>query len=515
MKRQLYKDMDELINLLNEQTVNYERAERVAGKIMQNASVLKNQYEIGEYLNSKCCCDNVYANAWLYSFIVTVSSEPIFLEYFIDFLLADDLFSYQQLYFISCQINSKVFLDARLCSQKVLSKRRDLLCKIRNMCVDELEMEIVPIPKEELNDGLSVVIIGQMLSVQHGPTKTTVDRCRVLSKMGKKVFVINTAETLTPVGYIPLFDVKIGNYVEKYLEANELSWGDTKFTYFQCEQTMPNTPDIKALLQTIISLKPGMVFYIGTGSLFAGLVDMMVPVVTIGLTSSGMVTTLTKYQVVEEMHLKISYENVAAMGIPKEHIIPGVFTFTLKDKEQTITRKEVNIPEDVFVIAIIGARLDYEITNEFVELLERIAIYNIKIVFIGSYLKYNDLIKEYPLLREKSVYWGFVKDMLSRIEICDIYLNPPRTGGGTSAVEAMYMGKPVVTLDGGDVAGVVRDTFICGSYEDMLERIVNYITDKDFYEIHSKIAKEKAKYCMDAETEFKKVIDIYRERELS
>jgi glycosyltransferase involved in cell wall biosynthesis len=65
-------------------------------------------------------------------------------------------------------------------------------------------------------------------------------------------------------------------------------------------------------------------------------------------------------------------------------------------------------------------------------------------------------------------------DLPSLLRCCDLYVNPPRLGGGLSVGEAMAEGLPVLALAGGDagskLAGMAQDNE--AAYFDELEALL-------------------------------------------
>ena len=98
------------------------------------------------------------------------------------------------------------------------------------------------------------------------------------------------------------------------------------------------------------------------------------------------------------------------------------------------------------------------------------------------------------------------EDALAIYSLCDLYLNPIRLGGGTSAAESMSEGVPVLTTDLGDVALEVEDAYKVKDYEEMKQRIFELEADHKQWEKWSQAAKEKAEELTDSKTEFIKII---------
>jgi glycosyltransferase involved in cell wall biosynthesis len=81
---------------------------------------------------------------------------------------------------------------------------------------------------------------------------------------------------------------------------------------------------------------------------------------------------------------------------------------------------------------------------------------------------------------------GFQNDMLAVLDCCDLYINPKRKGGGTSAFEAMYKGMPLVTLPVGDVGLAAGADFQAADYDEMIRQISEYKADREYYEVQSR-----------------------------
>ena len=78
------------------------------------------------------------------------------------------------------------------------------------------------------------------------------------------------------------------------------------------------------------------------------------------------------------------------------------------------------------------------------------------------------------------------------MEICDLYVNPDRLGGGFSIIEAFAKGKPGVYLNRGDVYTAGGVEFAVGSFDEMAEQIFKYKDDKEYYNTMAGLAKERS-----------------------
>lgn len=220
-----------------------------------------------------------------------------------------------------------------------------------------------------------------------------------------------------------------------------------------------------------------------------------------------------KYQLLGR---KINAEDESVLeqvGIAKERIIESVFTSSLKEQIQYVSRKELGIPENDFLIIVVGARLDLEVTPEFLQILNDIIEPDMHVGFLGGFNRYEVSMDCFPKLKERSSNLGFTDDILSRLELCDLYVAPKRVGGGTSVVEAMFKGLPVVVLNHGDMAVNAGEEFCVNDYKDMQKKILEYYANPEYYKEMSQKAVKRAEQMLDSETEFVKAIKEMEHRE--
>ena len=183
-------------------------------------------------------------------------------------------------------------------------------------------------------------------------------------------------------------------------------------------------------------------------------------------------------------------------------------------QKKILTREMLGISEDAFILAVVGARLSCEADDEFFDMLEGVANEEEIIIMMLGYFDRKDEIKQkYPELYEKIIFEGFKDDILAYLGVCNLYVNPIRIGGGTSCVEAMDKGLPVVTTDNGDVAVNAGESFITENYETMQKLIIRYKKDNEFYKKQSELALSRAKELQDTDKAFIELIEEFMERE--
>ncbi|MDX9796740.1 MAG: glycosyltransferase, partial [Arcobacteraceae bacterium] len=161
------------------------------------------------------------------------------------------------------------------------------------------------------------------------------------------------------------------------------------------------------------------------------------------------------------------------------------------------------IDENKFIIALIGARLSAEMTDDFIKtvLFEIVSRNSVQILLIGGFDKFDTYSEAYPEFKNNFLNLGYQDDILAVLDHCNLVINPPRSGGGSSAAEALYKGVPVVTLKFGDVFINVGVDFAVDSLTQMGEMVNQYIHNKEFYFSQSHKAKDRAKILMDSQNE--------------
>ncbi len=363
----------------------------------------------------------------------------------------------------------------------------------------ELKDLLKPIPKEERNNELIVIFAIQFLSEGHAPTRTTLERCYTLGKLlGKRILFINTKEQYTDQGFFPVYNPTFGNVIPEFSNCSSYQYKDFVIPFYQPSESMPTIPVIREIVEQIRILKPSMIFSIGNGSMVADLCGKLVPEASIGVAFSNLTTTEATFSVVGREISEEEWDGLYSRGYTRNNIIESTFTFELKKKKGWVSREDLNLPTDRFLLVTVGIRLDTEVDDDFFEMLQDTYSHGTHIVFAGNFERYGYFCDRHPGLREHSTFIGYYEDILSLMEICDLYVNPRRLGGGFSIIEAFHEGKPGVTISTGDIAVAAGKDFCVKDYKEMTEVIKRYIEDKDFYNVMVEKARDREAIVTDS-----------------
>lgn len=459
---------------------------------------------LGDLLNRKI---DTMEKVFLYSFIVYMDDSGIYVNDFLNYVKNEKTLSTENKYFIWQQIMCKRFQAEFVFRKETAILFYQLFQSIVRDYKRKISRNYSQIGVGERNKNLVIVIVDQFLDECHGPTKSTLGRCRAIQKMGKQVMIINSAEALSSIGYLPFYNFRKATYLEELKEISIVEWNDIRVPYFQCDDAMPDCEVMEFLLNTIVKLKPYYIVEIGYSSLFASLANDIVPVLEVSMQPSqldvGGGTCRTLGRRLNEEDIKF----LETIEVDKNSIIEHIFTSDLISPMKKHSKEEFGFLEDDFVLLIIGGRIEKEMDEAFLKWLNEIVTFEkIKVLVVGPYNKEKDTIYEYKNLEGRIQFSGFVRNIMDVISVGDLYINPIRFGGGTSCVEAMSMGIPVITTNCGDVAVNSGEEFWTQDYDSMKELVLKYRDDKLYYSSQSEKAKSRAIELLDTETEFQKVI---------
>ncbi|MDR1440592.1 MAG: hypothetical protein LBJ10_11550 [Clostridiales bacterium] len=373
---------------------------------------------------------------------------------------------------------------------------------------NELKPSLRFIPKAERDPKFALVLTTQMLALEHGPTKTALDRARsLIAHLGMGAMIVNTREILTTHGALPFYNTIVGSAVPEYGALRSFPYGGIDIPFLQLPGPMPTARGIGALVELARQKKPYFILSIGGNSPAADVLSNIAPTICIGTVPSGLCCTEGQFQTIGRRRTEADAAYAKRWGFPEGHIIESLFTSSFKPQTTTLSRAALGLPEGKFLLAVVGARLDDEVTGEFLDALLDTARAGTHIVFAGSFGKYAGLRAGDGRLAAHSSFIGFQSDMLAAFEICDLYVNPKRVGGGTSVAEALYKGLPAVTLPLGDVALGAGEDFCVASFGEMRDAIMRYAADRPHYGRMSQKARERAAALMDTDRQLEMIVN--------
>jgi glycosyltransferase involved in cell wall biosynthesis len=352
-----------------------------------------------------------------------------------------------------------------------------------------------------------IVITNQLLGLQHAPTIDCMDYCHVLqTRLGKNVLLINTADMPWTL-QLPYYNAVRFNHTEEYSKIGKLNFKGQLIDFYQCRNPMPNLAEIRGILGAVLSRKPSFVLSLGHSNVAA---DVCARFLTVATMPFGTNLPRAKSNVFI-LPRRRKPEDAAFMqewSIRDEQIVEAEYTFRLPERTASVTGAELGLPKDAYVIAVVGNRLAEEITDAVAAQLAQLLVDVPRafIAFLGTFPSYARLHDLHPILRHRSAFLGYHKDVLAVYEHCDAYFNPPRYGGGSSAAFALAMGLPVLTGDSGDVPNIAGPDFVFASFDDIKAYVERMGTDADHRREWAMRAKARFAAISDREGMLRQII---------
>jgi hypothetical protein len=343
-----------------------------------------------------------------------------------------------------------------------------------------LGMRLSWIDPEDRNSDAIVIITNQLLGMRHAPTADCLDYCSILQeRLRKRVVLINTA--MMPWSMpLPYYDAILFNYEKAYCEGARLDFRGASIEFYQCRLPMPNPAEIDWIVRKVLEIKPAFILNLGHSNIAADLCAECLTVATMPFGTNLSTSGCNIFILPRELRTD-DCGIMTRMHIAREQVVETQYTFRLPEKSAVVTRKQLGLPGDAYVIAVVGNRLDDEMSDAFSADLSELLLTTPRafLAFMGIFQGYARLTENRPVFKTQSVFLGHQKDILAVYECCDAYLNPPRGGGGSSAAFALALGLPVFTREGGDVGNIVGDQFFIRTMSEVREFVKGSLADHE------------------------------------
>ncbi len=425
----------------------------------------------------------------VYSILMVLSHKSYYTNAYLKEVLESNNIKADNMYFVWYQFKRMMLKKVIVSDEETKVLQDEIYKKTYQFFVKGLDKYLDKIPLEERNKNLVMITTIQFLNETHAPTKTVLERAKTLKKLGKDVVIVNTSEQYIIKGYVPMYSAGFGRTLEEYNNINEIKLGEDRFPFMQMPEDSPVGYRMQVLSELVAKYKPYYILSIGTGSILADLCGNIVPCASMALAFSTLPKTMNKIKILGRKLSEEEKEHYTRDGID---IIESKFTFELKPQKKKFSRKEKNLPENKFLLVVVGIRLEFEIDSKFMDMLSYVCSKGCHVVFAGIMDNYSSLMEQYPVVSANSSFIGYCDDILALMEICDLYVNPDRLGGGFSIIEAFAKGKPGVYLNRGDVYTAGGVEFAVGSFDEMAEQIFKYKDDKEYYNTMAGLAKERS-----------------------
>jgi len=321
--------------------------------------------------------------------------------------------------------------------------------------------------------GRVVVVTNQFLSPKHQPSRDVLDLTRVLEeRLGREAIILNT--NMMPGRHLSRFVPPFAATVEESLNGKTiLGFGGRDYRLLSRAVSGMDADKIRWFMDAIEWYDPDVVIGFGGSSIIADLVASARPTVCVP-TTSGFLTTLAD--------IALDYGGGTRPTLdprPAASWRPYRFKFALRGEAVAASRARWGVSDEAVLHVVVGNRLDQEVDDAFIAVLERIVdrVEGAVVLFAGVV---SGLPERLARSRRGDALraLGHVADIRGLLGVSDLFLNPRRTGGGGSAANALADGVVPISLDQGDVSRVVGPAFVVRDYEAMVERAVALAGDR-------------------------------------
>lgn len=137
-----------------------------------------------------------------------------------------------------------------------------------------------------------------------------------------------------------------------------------------------------------------------------------------------------------------------------------LFLEHMNKSSKIFNRKKYGLTDEDVVVITVGERLQSEMSNELAEQMCELMCSDNKVKWLivgcNEFPYINRNYKD--LISRNVIFIGYENDLPGLYGICDIYLNPPRTGGGSSVAWAAQQGLAIASpLKAGDGGRLIFD----------------------------------------------------------
>lgn len=294
------------------------------------------------------------------------------------------------------------------------------------------------------------VVAPSLGGFEHPPTALALNHAALIASMGLEVHVFSTQDMTVPQVATCIVD----DDLPQYAKPDAKSWKPPITGRF--DVTLPDSRLAPAArwrnaLRQIARFDPDMVLFVGLMSPLLPQIFAARPLLALSVNS---VAPLGPHDV-----WLAADPGAEAGDLPRDSIDGSAFRYpyriALTPARASVSRQALGLPEDAFVLVSVGFRLNAEIAGDWAARMQSFLETHPQswwlLVGSGPALP--------PALAKQSTRIRALaprRDVRGVYRACDVYLNPPRMGGGFSVAEAMAEGLPVLAFsdsDGGAKTG--------------------------------------------------------------
>lgn len=369
-----------------------------------------------------------------------------------------------------------------------------------------------------------MILCTQILGVRHGPTSVVLTMAKNVREMGWNPIVICINSWDVDDKYNKDFvlnkNMSFKRHADFDLDNNTISerpeypfstikFKDEKYPFFFLDMSFGDKCEqFQYIFEDAINNENIIIGYTGQ-DIFLDVLGRYTKVYTVP-TSSSLPITKTTFPAV----LKREFTEEEAKLLEGDEYFQNGYVYIssprlIEFESERIEDKSLPINLE---FAIVGRRLEQEMDDDFYKRMASIYRHNdsASFRFIGGIINQDALLTRMGkdgISKDSIIFEGESSDLKLSLSHATFYLNPKRTGGGLSSVEALSLNIPVITYPVGDVYNYCGECSAFIDDQSVLDFIRNYLNDPQFRRETSECLKNK----FDLIPDFKQLIrDITR-----
>jgi glycosyltransferase involved in cell wall biosynthesis len=322
------------------------------------------------------------------------------------------------------------------------------------------------------------IVLSEFLEENHPLVKQALDLGDALMRhQGAKISLLNASiPPRLPVSYFG--DHTLASIVESLSDVSSISYGARQLSFAQNPNMIVNAQSFAWYADQIAQLNPSGVISIGPGNVLTDTLAHAVP--TVAFPNIGEVplsTAPTLCTVAAQTPIEQRLNMRAGTPAINVHHIPTAFRLPASAGPRD--RSDFGFPNNARIALVVGMRLETECCERFLAMLNDAAARHsdLHVVFAGPLMQPKTWLSQYPALHKKSALLGFQDDVLAITQACDLFINPLRQGGGTSAIYALSAGLPIISAAQGDVAEIYGREYCALTPDDLPELLNRCLSD--------------------------------------
>jgi glycosyltransferase involved in cell wall biosynthesis len=286
----------------------------------------------------------------------------------------------------------------------------------------------------------------------HTPSKMAADQATILADTGLQVQIFSAQELLPPDAAqfrgdgrelaLPPLDAQA--WASLLPAGVRMTVSDSRFS-------LPGR--WRNLFPALAAFDPDVIFLVGLFSPLAAALHTVRPLVGLSVNTVVPIAPLDVWLTADaDAHTGDFWSKT----FPAPQGVFHPYRIRRSTQAHAVTRVELGLDEAAVVWVSAGFRLEHEIRNPWAERMLQLMEIHPQVVWllVGGEGKLPKALAQAPPGRVRVL--ATRNDLPGILRIGDIYVNPPRMGGGISVAEAMAEGMPVTALagsDGGDKLG--------------------------------------------------------------